>query len=226
MESTVLVDALDDEEPDAELMWLAVEAARRARDIDLSWVGSRHPEATRRACRWPGEHYRFLAGLAALLEPRVIVEVGTATGLASLALHAGAPRGRIVSWDVRPWRSFDDTVLVDDDFASWFEQRLGDLSAPGAFDAARELFTEAELVFVDGPKDGTFEPALHGLLVDVLPASALLVYDDVRLLPMVEFWRALALPKFDATSLAHWTGTGLVRPPISKAPAPVPGAVP
>ena len=58
---------------------------------------------------------------------------------------------------------------------------------------------------------GRFEETLHGYLSSTVKSTAIVVYDDIRLLTMVELWRSFRMPKFDATSLAHWTGTGLVR---------------
>ena len=36
------------------------------------------------------------------------------------------------------------------------------------------------------------------------------MFDDIRLLNMIEQWRALPRPKLDLTSFGHWSGTGLV----------------
>lgn len=35
------------------------------------------------------------------------------------------------------------------------------------------------------------------------------MFDDTKMIEMLELWRQLPLPKFDVTSLAHWSGTGL-----------------
>ncbi len=36
------------------------------------------------------------------------------------------------------------------------------------------------------------------------------MFDDIRLMNMVEIWNNLAKPKLDLTSFGHWAGTGLV----------------
>ena len=38
----------------------------------------------------------------------------------------------------------------------------------------------------------------------------IVMFDDIRLLNMIEQWRALPRPKLDLTSFGHWSGTGLV----------------
>jgi len=37
------------------------------------------------------------------------------------------------------------------------------------------------------------------------------IFDDIRDLNMLQFWRDIAPPKLDLSSFGHWTGTGLVR---------------
>lgn len=162
--------------------------------------------------QWPGEHYVFLAALATVLRPRLVVEIGTCTGVGTLSLQRFIPLdARLVTYDVEDWRSFQGTVLTEDDFDARLEQRLGDLSEEDVFERDRDLLAGARLVFVDGPKDGRFEPAFLGRLLPLLRGSgALLVIDDIRFLTMVQLWRDLPYPKLDVTSLAHYSGTGLV----------------
>jgi predicted O-methyltransferase YrrM len=215
IEWTVLVDAQEDERHPAggELVRLALEAAQRATRLHLPDVAARcRDEGAKRLVElWPGEHYRFLAALVETIRPQLVVEVGTFTGMGSLSMASAlAAGGRLITFDVVPWTSFPDTLLRDED-SSVIEQRLCDLSDETAFAEHSDLFAEADLVFLDGPKDGHFEPVLHRLLTGTVKASALVVYDDIRLLTMVELWRSIATPKYDATSLGHWTGTGLVR---------------
>ena len=53
-------------------------------------------------------------------------------------------------------------------------------------------------MFIDGPKDGCFERAFTGPLLDEFSGTGkLLVFDDIRLMTMVGFWRWLPLPKLD-----------------------------
>jgi hypothetical protein len=157
---------------------------------------------------WPGEHYRLLPAMARAAPAGRVVEVGTFTGMGTVALlESGA---QVTTYDLIPWNEFPHTVLTEADFVS-AEQRLGDLSDPGFFYAQTELLSEAGLIFVDGPKDGRFESAFSGLLREAFEGSGkLLVYDDIRVMTMIQFWRDLPLPKLDVTSFGHWAGTGLV----------------
>jgi len=66
------------------------------------------------------------------------------------------------------------------------------------------------LIFVDGPKDGRFEPAFLELLVRTgRKTRALLVLDDIRLWNMLRVWAELPLTKLDMTSFGQWSGTGI-----------------
>lgn len=210
VEWTCLVDPIDETPQSLELMELAIAAGRRARDVCFDEFDQRHPGAARRANVWPGEHYRFLAGLAAEVEPTLVVEVGTATGASALAISAGLSQRRLVTYDLVPWQDYPGTLLRSADFGDGLEQRLGNLVEPDFLSANLDVLKEADLLFIDGPKDGRFEPTLHAHLVECCKPGALLVYDDIRLHNMVKFWATLTLPRFDATSLAHFTGTGLV----------------
>lgn len=209
VEWTCLVDPIDETAQSLELMDLAIAAAQRARTVSFDYFEERHPGASKRANVWPGEHYRFLAGLVAELRPGLVLEVGTATGASALAMLSTL-QGRLVTYDLIPWGAYPGTVLRHDDFGDRFEQRLGNLVEEDVFSANLDVVGRADLLFIDGPKDGSFEPALHRLLIESCKPDALLVYDDVRLHNMVKFWATLRLPRFDATSLAHFTGTGLV----------------
>ena len=122
------------------------------------------------------------------------------------------PNVRVVTFDVAPWRSEAETVLRESDFADGrLIQAIGNLAEPDVYAAHLGTLREAEFVFVDGPKDGVFEPAF---VRDVLPGLTdrrrIVGFDDIRMLQMVGLWRALPYPKLDATSLGHWSGTGLI----------------
>src|SRR5437868_2095542 len=108
---------------------------------------------------WPGEHYRLLAALVKLLQPKRVVEIGTFRGLSALALKKYLPAaGKIATFDIVPWNSFADTCLRPEDFEDdRLRQQIGDLSNAAVFELHRSLVQETELLFMDGPKDGVFE---------------------------------------------------------------------
>src|SRR5436190_19136019 len=54
---------------------------------------------------WPGEHYKLLGALVKNLAPKVVIEVGTDTGLSVLTMKKYLPAdARVVTFDLRPWR--------------------------------------------------------------------------------------------------------------------------
>lgn len=199
--------------PNDRLLDLALAMATRARRIDLGWLADRAgPDERRYVNHWPGEHYRLLAAAVQELRPRLVVEIGTFTGLSALAMTSCLPPGgRIVSYDIAAWSTFADTALTAGDFHTGLEQRLGDLSDPAFFAAEQETLAAADLVLLDGPKDGRFEPRFLDLFLPLLQGrDTVLVIDDIRFINMLQMWRDLPHPKLDVTSFGHWTGTGLV----------------
>jgi predicted O-methyltransferase YrrM len=208
--------SLDDEpvQPSDWLLDVALAAADAARRVDLTAVSGRIvPPGIRYPDVWPGEHYRFLAALVQTLAPQIVVEIGTAEGLSALTLRRFLPSGgRVVTFDIIPWNEFPGSVLKADDFADGcLSQQLDDLSDPDSYKRHEPVLAAADLLFVDAPKDGNFEPAFLRLLESTRRAQRLLVVlDDVRLINMVGVWRAIQRPKLDVTSFGHWSGTGLV----------------
>jgi predicted O-methyltransferase YrrM len=162
--------------------------------------------------QWPGEHYRLLAGLVHVTQPQTVLEIGTFQGLGALALlDQLPPAGHVVTFDIRSWADTPGCILEDSDFSGGrLSQILGDLSDRRVFTDHRDLLHAADIVFMDAAKDGRFEPAFLELALPLWSHSQrLLVLDDVRLLSMLQLWRDLPIPKLDATSLGHWSGTGL-----------------
>ncbi|MDA8244173.1 MAG: class I SAM-dependent methyltransferase [Elusimicrobia bacterium] len=198
--------------PTGRLLDIALESARQARGIDFPEVSSRMRTPPRYPEVWPGEHYKLLAGLVTVLRPACAVEVGTSTGLSALALKKFLPaRARLATFDVLEWRRFGDTCLREEDFADGrLVQYVSDLSDAAEAERHAQLLASADLLFIDGPKDGNMERKLLKNFGKVgLKEGAVLVFDDIRLWNMLAIWRELPLPKLDLTSFGHWSGTGL-----------------
>ena len=196
-----------------ELVRLLCRAAERALDVDLSAVAARavRDDEREEVVTWPGEHYRLLTALAEVREARAIVEIGTFTGASALSFLAVEGVERVTTYDVVAWDDLPPTLLRADDFGARLDQRLIDLSDDVAFAREASTLAAADLVFVDGPKDGAFEHAfLPKLLSLPVEHEQLIVLDDVRVMPMLNLWRSLPLAKLDAGGLGHWSGTGLV----------------
>jgi hypothetical protein len=204
----------DNAGPTDELISFALRVIERTMHTDLSTVSDRMPGPHRWPDTWPGEHYRLLAAMVAEIQPRVVIEIGTFTGLSSLSILQTLPKdSKLVTFDLIKWDTFPDTCLRTKDFSDGrFEQVIADLSDPRQAEAHRNLFESATLIFADGPKDGKFEPRFKEFLNTVnFQTSPYIVFDDTKDWKMLAFWRQLTVPKLDLTSFGHWTGTGLVR---------------
>lgn len=202
-----------DIKPNTELVNILLTASERAKAISLADLQSRSmAEHAAWVGRWPGEHYRLLAALTEVLKPAFVVEVGTYKGHGTLALSAGCRSTRVTTYDVIAWTEFGDTALREADFIGGkIEQRIGDLGDAAYLDAQLATLQSADVIFIDGPKDGEWEQrALGPILRQLADRQRLVVLDDIRLLEMVQLWRDLPFTKLDATSLGHWSGTGLI----------------
>ena len=200
--------------PNDYLIDLALRAAHEAWQTELPDLSRRIDADSHDFTRvWPGEHYRLLAALVKLLQPERVLEIGTFRGLSALALKKFLPSaGKIVTFDVVPWKSLSDTCLRPEDFEDdRLRQQIGDLSDTAVFELHRSLIQQTELLFVDGAKDGVFERKLLQQLETVdFHKPLLLVIDDIRFWNMLAIWQDIARPKLDLTSFGHWSGTGLV----------------
>src|SRR4051794_37665035 len=71
-----VISSLDDDtaSPSPRLIDLALESIALARTVDLSSITARMLNSTPFSEIWPGEHYRLLAGMVKVLQPKLIVE--------------------------------------------------------------------------------------------------------------------------------------------------------
>lgn len=197
--------------PSDRLMDVALQAVQSARSVDLGWLSDRGRD--RFPDVWPGEHYKLLAALVSVLQPKTVVEIGTATGMSALAMKTALPGdGKIVTFDLYPWGEHPGSVLQVEDFADGrLEQRTDDLSTPPGWRANSEILRRAELIFVDAKHDGAQERKfLRGFDQIGLANAPVVVFDDIRVWKMLAFWQEIDRPKLDLTSFGHWSGTGLV----------------
>ena len=61
---------------------------------------------------FPGSHYRILNGIVKFLNPKLVIEVGTYTGMGTFALSQNL-NGEIVSFDIIDYKNFE-THLNDE----------------------------------------------------------------------------------------------------------------
>jgi predicted O-methyltransferase YrrM len=213
-ELSILTSVDDDARPSELLLDISLRAIQEARQTglgDLPALNKQLPDALYYDV-YPGEHYRLLHVLARNLGKRNIVEIGTFTGMSSACMLRGMPEScTLTTFDLVPWREVR-SHLDEKSFAlGRITQILEDLSNPAVFEKHMNLFARSEMIFCDAPKDGVFEPEFLSNLARIQPTSAcLLILDDIRLLNMIDVWRAIKSPKLDLTSFGHWAGTGLV----------------
>lgn len=207
--------SLDDEtwQPSRRLLDLSAQLAATAPSISHPILRSRAGGGPRWYEQFPGEHYNLLTAICLLLRPTMVWEFGTDRGMSTVALLEGLdPRAKVYTVDIDSWECKNRPWLVSADFRSGsVTQVTSDMKAPDLFVCHGESMAEAELVFVDGPKDGSTEAAFLDLLGTIpFRRNPIIVFDDTRLMNMVFVWRSIQRPKMDLTSFGHWSGTGLV----------------
>ena len=192
---------------------LAINSIIKAREIDLSSISARMKSPPYFPDVWPGEHYRLFAAMVDYLQPKQIIEIGTAEGLSALSMLSKLPQqSELVSFDIIPWNEYSNCYLKNSDFETHnFRQIISDLSNQNEFVKYQSLLQSADILFVDAPKDGIFESTFLNQLAGIEFSSLpLVILDDIRLLNMVKLWREIKRPKLDLTSFGHWSGTGLI----------------
>ena len=222
IEYSIIASADDDiaVNPSHRLLDISVKAIQHAQTVDLSDITKRMGEPPYYLDIWPGEHYRLLAGFIKTIKPKLVIEIGTATGLSALALLKFLPsNSRVITFDIIPWQTIPEAVLKEEDFKDGcLEQRLGNLADPNIFSNNKNILEKADLIFCDGPKDCIFEQSFLDNMDKLNFAnSPLLILDDIKVWNMLKIWRNIKKPKLDLSSFGHWTGTGLVDlEPITK----------
>jgi len=157
----------------------------------------------------PGEHYRLLKAMVQILKPKISVEIGTFTGLGAIALHE-AGYGHVHTFDIIPWDHLL-SHLTPEHFKDRMTQHISDLSDEMEFKKYGYLLNNADIIFMDAPKDGVFEPKMVQLLQTLhSKPNRILIMDDIWFDCMQPVWQSIKLPKIDITSLGHWSGTGII----------------
>lgn len=203
----------DSAQPSVRLVEISIKAAARAALIDLTSICSRIKSGPHYPNVWPGEHYKLLSGLVEIIQPHLVIEIGTYTGLSALSMKQSMNGcGTLVTFDVAPWNSFSDSALCAEDFSDGkMIQYVEDVTTELGFANRCALFSEADLIFVDAAKDGQMEQRILDFFsTTTFSRQPLIVFDDIRLWAMLGIWRRVSRPKLDLTSFGHWSGTGLI----------------
>jgi predicted O-methyltransferase YrrM len=203
-EYSMILSAHDDlGRPTPALIDISLRAVQAARETDLSFLQNPYAEV------WPGEHYKLLAGFMQVLQPQMVIEIGTATGLSALSMIPFFS-GQLITFDIKSWNTYPNTVLKESDFGR-LEQIVGDLVDPLFFKSQLHLIEQASFIFIDATHDGLLEKNLLDQLAKVpFKTAPLILFDDIRVWTMLKMWREVTFPKLDLTSFGHWSGTGIV----------------
>lgn len=195
------------------LIDVCARAIKEAWDRELTCGNSALPDSAFLNV-YPGEHYRLLNALVRATGARNVVEIGTFTGLGTLAFRDGMEdRVEVTTYDIIPWNKLrSPSHLTESDFGEGkITQVIGDLSEDDVFAENFRILDDAEIIFLDAPKDDVFEYKIAAKLRQLAPKPGkLLIIDDIQFVNMIDFWRAVTSPKLDVTSFGHWSGTGLV----------------
>lgn len=161
---------------------------------------------------FPGEHYRLINAIAKASKAKKVVEIGTYTGMGTLSLKAGLPDISVVTYDVIKWDSLGvPSHFNSSDFNENLCQIIGDLSQDEVFEENFDILNDADIIFMDAPKDDRFEYAMAEKLSTLTHKKfRILILDDIQFVNMIDFWRKIKSPKLDITSFGHFSGTGIV----------------
>lgn len=199
--------------PTQDLLDLSLLVSHKASKLQLQNVAERFTDTTARLINvWPGEHYRFLAALIDTLKPSTVIEIGTTDGASTLSMKSQLTvTGKITSYDPMPWNDYPGSGLSTTDFDRQLEHKVVDLSDPTQAETEKSLLEQAEIIFVDTLNDDRMTQKLCQLF-DALTfkKTPLIIFNEIRTLPMLKIWRDIPYSKLDMTSFGHWTGTGLV----------------
>jgi predicted O-methyltransferase YrrM len=215
-EYSMIFSAHDESRPSAKLLEISLNAIQAAGKIRLDSLCKRLKTPPYYPNLWPGEHYRLLAGFVQTLSPKLVIEIGTATGLSALSMKPFLPSdGAIVTFDLIGWEKYEGAYLKKEDFSDkTLVQFTDDLSQPYGLEKHRELLEKSELIFIDATHDGDFEESLlKNFRALHFKKAPLILLDDIRVWSMLRMWRNVELPKLDLTSFGHWSGTGVIEWP-------------
>jgi len=207
--------SLDDEpfQPSTRLIEIALEASRKAFSLDLSSVAKPfYKELQVFMNTYPGEHYRLLAALMQVLQPKTVIEIGTYQGAGCMAMKSALPEGsRIYTYDIIPFDQIPGCGLTASDFDEKMEQRIVDLADPKQAESQMDILENTDFIFADAAKDGVMARAFIALFDRIrFKKPPIIMFDDIRFVNMTQIWREIRHPKLDVSSFGHWSGTGLV----------------
>jgi len=136
-------------------------------------------DASLRSPGVPAHYYRLLYFLAKELKPKLIVELGTHTGISSACLAAGSPESRVITVDN------NDSVMPECAYDN-IEYRVQD----SLIDVG---VSDIDILFIDTLHDGIRALKEYELYKDKMADNSIIFFDDISLNEsMVKFWKEFA----------------------------------
>ena len=162
-----------------------------------------------------GEHYALLPLIINNFKAKNVIEIGTFMGCSAKSILLNT-NSKIITFDVIPYQKFKNSFLEKKDFSSGrITQKISDLSIRSNFNSNVKDLLDAEVIFIDGPKNKKFELSFLNYLFNEFKSTKvrknkLIILDDVKVSTMVEIWHSIPFPKIIIDGIGHWSGTGLV----------------
>lgn len=161
---------------------------------------------------YPSEHYRLLKAMVKIMRPTIAVDIGSGSGLNVVSLFEGNDSTIIHSFDTAPVEVYGTNLTQEHLISDRHTHHEADLSFEKVFQENLGLLEPAQIIILDGPKDGRTERFILDKMTRFSKSGAdrFLIIDDIRVPVMIELWCSIASPKIDMTSFGHWSGTGIV----------------
>lgn len=172
-------------------------------------------------------HYMLIKALAEGVNAKSVIELGTASGSSLWAWLQSEHIEKIATWDILPLDKNQDWFtseahkrLVLDTLAqdSRWQQYVEDVAQYDVWEKRKELWACADVIFIDGPHDGIFEKMLILRMLQLdNKKDIILLFDDILVSSMKDFFAWLPLEKLDISCIGHQSGTGIaILPPRSQ----------
>ena len=150
------------------------------------------------------EHYRLLMYVSSNIDEENILDIGTFTGLSSLALGHNK-KNTVESWDIED-RNVSQNIARYDIDQSNITYNIGNILSS----YSDEKLNSVNIIFLDTVHDGVFETELLNKLISI-NWKGIMIMDDIHYFPdLNKVWNEISVKKFDITEKGHWSGTGLV----------------
>ena len=173
---------------------------------------SRNVDQARDSASLLGNHYRLLFSLAKLVNAKKVVEIGTYTGMSAITFLDA--QCEVTSFDISSPFQFKDCVISDEDLQGGkLNLIIDNIYEDKIFDKYVQIFLDADIIFLDGPKFGGFEQKVLPKILNLnFKKNTIVVVDDINMKYMKILWYELTCPRLDLTILGHLSGSGVLFP--------------